>query len=609
VEEEFHSEASVLSEAKRLHPTDVPVSLRDSWSARRRDGKNDFLMLPKAHEEGNPMRSKLVAVAIAALAPVVAMLAFNEFATRSQRNEEVRGQAARAARQASSEVERIVEGLHSLLIAVRSMPSVEHLDIKACNDALKAVAASVPNIRTIFVADLQGRPICGSQEAPPGTNFADRDYFKEVVETNDFVVGTYTKSRMSDAAVLPVAMPVIVDGKPKGIVVSGVLLDWLQNRIADRGVAPGNAVTVADGGGTILARVPLPERFVGTVIPDSFQDLIHARQPDVLEVKSQDGTERVLGYRPIALPSSPLYVSAGFSKDEAFAPINRSTLMSTLAIAGGALFAFLISVVIGDRFLVAPIGRIADTMERWRKGDLSARTGMEAKDEIHEVGARLDGLLDELDHRRIQNERAEEERTLLVRELAHRVKNGFTLVQAIARQSFNRSDPDSYRSFVERLSALASTYDLLLSKDAAASTVANVVETALRAHASTDTGRFRLDGPDVALQADLALPLSMVIHELATNATKYGSLSLDGGSVAIVWKNETGCLRLTWTEAGGPRVSEPTRKGFGSVLIARAFPGHANAVCQPEYRPEGLVFEIAFCIPELTDEMRVAGTK
>jgi len=544
------------------------------------------------------MRLKLVAVAVAALGPVVAMLAYNEFAMRSQRNEEVRTQAAQAARQASSEVERIVEGLHSLLTAVRSMPSVQNLDTEGCNGALKSVAASVPNIRTIFVVDLQGRPICGSRDAPPGATFADRDYFKDVLVRNDFVVGTYTKSRMSDSAVLPVAMPVLVDGKPTAVVVSGVLLDWLQHRISERGVAKGNAVTIADRNGTILARVPLPETFVGTVIPDDFQKLVHADEPGVLEVRSQDGTERVLGYRPIALQTSPLYISAGFSKAEAFAPINRSTMINALAIAGGAALAFLASIFIGDRFLVAPIARIAAVMQRWRDGDLSARTTMTPRDEIHAVGAALDGLLDELDARRVQNETAEEERTLLVRELAHRVKNGFALVQAIARQSFGRSDPQQYHSFVERLSSLASTYDLLLSKDANASTVEEVIYAALRAHIDGRPDRVRRAGPEVALSAELALPLSLIVHELATNATKYGSLGTEDGAVDVVWTLDDHRLHLTWKESGGPLVSAPDRKGFGSVLIERAFPGIAHARCRPDYRPEGLEFDLVFSVSE-----------
>jgi two-component sensor histidine kinase len=553
------------------------------------------------------MKLKLVAVAFVALAPVVAMLAYNEVAMRQTRNDEVRSQAAQAARQASSEVERIIEGLRSLLVAVSSMGPVRDLDAEGCSKALSAVAENVENVRTIFVIDASGVPVCGSAQAPKGTTFADRDYFKAAVETRDFAVGTYTKSRMSDTAVLPVAMPVIEGNRLKAVVVSGIRLDWLQNRITERGVAPGNAVTIADGNGTILARVPLPERFVGTVIPQAYRPLVHAEQPGVLEALSQDGTSRVLGYRPVALPFSPLYVSAGFSTEQAFAPINRSTLTNALAIAGGAILSLVAAVMIGNRSLLMPISRIAEVMQRWRDGDVGARTAMTGSDELSAVGASLDALLDELDCRRRRNEQAQEERTILMRELAHRVKNGFTLVSAIARQTFRGVDPSRYQAFSERLAALASTYDLLLSKEAASSSVRDILSSAARAHAGADLDSIRLLGPDIVLPPELALPLSLVVHELATNATKYGCLGVETGVVSVIWRLDGERLDFTWVETGGPPVDPPSQKGFGSVLIERAFPAQAKARSIFDFRPEGLVFEMSFLVPG-TERSRAALT-
>src|SRR6478736_2228467 len=127
------------------------------------------------------MKLKLVGVAAAALAPVVAMLVYNEFALRAQRNEEVRANAAQAAREASSEVERIIEGVRAMLVSVSAMPAVRHLDAASCSESLKSVAENVPNVRTIFVLDPKGSPICGSQPIKAGATFADRDYFKGVI--------------------------------------------------------------------------------------------------------------------------------------------------------------------------------------------------------------------------------------------------------------------------------------------------------------------------------------------------------------------------------------------------------------------------------------------
>ena len=140
------------------------------------------------------MRRKLVAVALAALAPVVAMLAYNEYALRQQRTEEIRASAAQAARQAASEIERIVEGLHALLISVTAIPSVGELDAE-CGEALQSVADRVGNIRTIFVADLQGNAICSSLAPATGTSVIDRDYFKWAVQTGSFAAAVCPTSQ------------------------------------------------------------------------------------------------------------------------------------------------------------------------------------------------------------------------------------------------------------------------------------------------------------------------------------------------------------------------------------------------------------------------------
>jgi len=324
-----------------------------------------------------------------------------------------------------------------------------------------------------------------------------------------------------------------------------------------------------------------------------------------VQVMSQDGTERVLGYRPISLPGSPLYVSAGLSTGEAFAPINRATMTNSIGIAVGALVSLLLAMFIGERFLLAPISRISEVMRNWRDGKTNARTQMSPSDELHAVGATLDDLLDELDARRDQNEKAEEARELLVRELAHRVKNGFALVQAIARQTFAKAEPERYHSFSDRLAALASTYDLILSKEGAGSSMHEVVSAALRSHLSSPN-RIVVNGTEVPLPSDLALPLSLVIHELATNAIKYGSLGAEDGRVLVDWNLSEGRLRLVWREVDGPPVKAPERTGFGTVLIGRAFPAKAKADSHTEYRPDGLVFEISFSVePTAANEVSI----
>lgn len=542
------------------------------------------------------MRRKLAAVAAATLFPVIAMLAYNEYATRQQRNEEVRAQASQAARQASSEVERILEGLHSLLIATSALDGVETRNRSDCTDDLKRVASQVPSIRTIIVLDLQGKLVCDSLGTPVGLDLSDRSYFKLALTSDDYVVGGYTKSRISDQPILPVAMPLKQDGVTNGVIVTGLRLEWLQQRMKERGVIEGNAVTVADSEGVILAREPFPERFVGTRIPDAFQALIHAPGAGVIEVKSQDGTERVLGYQPINIPSNRLYIGAGISKEEAFAPINRSTIIGILSIIGGAILAFVASTLVGNRFILKPIFHIADVLERWRAGEIQARTAMHGRDELHVVGASLDRLLDELQLRGEEAQRAEAARSLVASELSHRVKNTLAIIQAIARQNFRNQSPDGYRSFSERVAALANGYDLLFAEEHQQGHVSDTIERALRPHRGENDQRFTIDGPAIVLPAQLVLSLSLVIHELATNATKYGALRDAEGHIDITWAMTGDRLKLHWHEIDGPPVEPPASEGFGSRLIKSAFPAGARPDVEFKFEPTGLSFTLTFVV-------------
>ena len=368
----------------------------------------------------------------------------------------------------------------------------------------------------------------------------------------------------------------------------------------ERGVIAGNALTIADNNGVILAREPFPDQFIGTRIPDTFQKLVHAEAPGVMEVKSQDGAERILGYQPINLPLNQLYVGAGISKSEAFSSINKSTLIGILSIIGGALLAFIASAIVGNRFILRPMFHIIDVLERWQTGQAEARTGMRGGDELHIVGASLDRLLDELARRSQEAEKLEAARDLLGRELSHRVKNTLAIIQVIARQNFKNQAPEQYRSFSERVIALAGGYDVLFSQEHQQGILAEVIDHALRPHRSENDRRFTLDGPRVVLPAPLVLSLSLVVHELATNATKYGALKDSEGKVVISWTIAKEDVHLRWREVDGPAVQPPASDGFGSRLIRSAFPADAKPEIEFRFAETGLLFNLSFHVAAST---------
>nr|WP_261388528.1 PAS domain-containing protein [Qipengyuania gaetbuli] len=187
---------------------------------------------------------------------------------------------------------------------------------------------------------------------------------------------------------------------------------------------------------------------------------------------------------------------------------------------------------------------------------------------------------------------AEERQKLLINELNHRVKNTLAIVQGLAQQSFKTDQGDhGLDVFAARLAALASAHNLLTEFNWKKADVEKIVRRSLEATAGTQSDRYSLTGPKVTLDPQSAVALAMVVHELATNALKYGALSDDKGSIAITWdrRSEEDGSRLIfdWRESGGPAIEAPTRRGFGSRLISRAF-GNRGDCADLTYHEDGL---------------------
>ncbi len=197
-----------------------------------------------------------------------------------------------------------------------------------------------------------------------------------------------------------------------------------------------------------------------------------------------------------------------------------------------------------------------------------------------------------------ERKRVEEHRALLAGELTHRVKNTLATVSAIVNQTLRDavSMSDARDTIGARIGSLAIAHDLLLRDEVDGATIADIVSGVM---APFDDGRGRLfsvDGPNIRLEPRVTLALSMALHELATNASKYGALSTDGGHVSITWSVGIGDggrrLAFAWEESGGPVVTAPTRTGFGSRMIERVLAQHMRGTATIEYRSTGVVFVI-----------------
>ena len=187
---------------------------------------------------------------------------------------------------------------------------------------------------------------------------------------------------------------------------------------------------------------------------------------------------------------------------------------------------------------------------------------------------------------------ADDRRQLILQELAHRLKNTISTVLAIARMTLaDTTSPSALLDFERRVVAAGRAQTLLVRGDSDRSLVEDVVRTALSAFVIDDSA-LATQGPPLELPPRVAFALSLTLHELGTNAVKYGALSGSGGKVSVTWTNKSGVLRMMWRESGGPPVATPSKRGFGSQLIEKTFAFECGGRVSLDFRPGGLVCEI-----------------
>src|SRR5450755_2483708 len=203
------------------------------------------------------MRARLIAVTSAALLPALGILGYNELVNRHAKADEIALEAQKASRQASSELERIIDGTDNLLVAVSTIPAISNHGFAQCNQALASIVDQITSVSTIYLVRKDGTLICDSRGSNQKLDFSDREFFQTALETRKPTLGEYSKDWLSDEPILPRSLPVANKNHDLiGVLITGIRLSWLGERIRNRGLLPGSSLTVADRNGVIIARDP-----------------------------------------------------------------------------------------------------------------------------------------------------------------------------------------------------------------------------------------------------------------------------------------------------------------------------------------------------------------
>jgi two-component sensor histidine kinase len=552
------------------------------------------------------LRQRLFTVTGLALLPALAAVVTGVVLLEAYRQREVHAEALRNVEVVALEIDQVLVGTENVLRTIAAAPSGVLDDRTECEAFLRRSAQAVPALLTIAMIHPDGRLWCVPDQPDAEINLGDRSYFLEAAAGDRRVTGLYIEDRVSGRKVLPIAWPQRdQEGKLKSVLVGYIDLGWLQDLVEQRSHSPGNSLTLADREGRILARHPMPDRFVGTVIPEDFQRLVHASEPGTEELVSQDGTKRIIGYVPVSGVPAGIYVSLGIAVDPAFAIVQTLATSGAFILTLGSLISFWLAWRTGRLFITRPFARLVDTIEAWRHGQTHVRTNLSDRDaEIGLVGQELDAFWDELLVARAERERLENQRQLMSRELDHRVKNLLATVQVVARQTFAGAvAPETFQKYNGRLNAIASANALLMADRWQSAGLKDVVAASIAPFRDLKYDPFKIEGPEIACGSSASIAFGMALHELCTNAVKYGALSAPDGKVYLTWQvlKDADEFVMEWREEGGPLVKSNRKAGFGSTVVTSVLASQLDGRAELNFRPEGLVFTVRCRVSKVTN--------
>jgi two-component sensor histidine kinase len=400
----------------------------------------------------------------------------------------------------------------------------------------------------LLVADRDGRMLFSSlsADAPNLPMRNNREIVERVFSTGRPQYSGLFIGAAKKAQIVTVEVPVFREGKVIYDISFAPPVEMFQHILESQRPSTDWTLSMLDAEGYVFARAPNPQETFGKRATESILKPMLQKSEAVQPTTSLDGVQLMSGF--MHSPLTGWIVAAGISESSLAAPLWRN-----LAIAS----------VIGAILLTIGLGfalRMATTIAR---GEM-----------LHD---------------------------LLIEELNHRVKNTLAILQAIAVQTFRGATRAEREKFEGRLGALAEAHNLLSREKWQGSELSEVISRVLQPYVLNNPERVKMFGPKVPLTPRLAVVLSMIVHEIATNAAKYGALSNDNGTVALDWEildEMPQKLRMIWTEAGGPPVVAPVQRGFGSRLIERSARDQLGGEATVDFLPRGVVYTVLCSLEE-----------
>src|SRR5271167_4658626 len=353
---------------------------------------------------------RLFILVLIAVLPAIVIQGYNEYDLRKAREADIRQQVIQITKQFGEEIGELREGARQLLLALSQLTPVKLRESDDCNVLFGSLASQYANYSLLAAADADGKIFCSSSPLAY-SSVADRPFFKRAMAQDGLAVGNYWADPTSGARMIHFALKFDGDdGHAAGVVFAGLDLRWLSEHLKERGLSPTSSILIADREGNIIARLPNPEALVGKNMRKGHAEIMDGNTTGWEEAVGVDGTTRIFGYLPAALPPRDFFLSAGQSKAEAFAAIDSATARGVALIVFGLLAATFAAVLGGRRFLQEPISGLVHFATEWRHGNYDSRVKVRhPASEIGHLGATFNAMADALAARYAAQKRAEAE--------------------------------------------------------------------------------------------------------------------------------------------------------------------------------------------------------
>ena len=362
----------------------------------------------------NSARFRLILLVLIAVIPVLGLTLYTGFQVRQQASEKARVEAVRLIKISADSYNDIITSGQQLLTGLAQLPQVIQHNQAECNLLFLAMLKEFSEYTNLAAADSQGNIFCSGTQLSTPVNISDRGYFQQVMKTRQFAVSDYVINRETQKSSIIMAHPSFdAQGKLQAVVTASLDLTLLNDTVATAQLPQQSVFFITDSKGTILARSPDPQQWVGKAVPEStiIQYILQQKVEGTIEMAGMDSIKRLYAFQPVQIESNnPMYMAVGFPTQNVYIEANRLLYTNLVYLGVVAVIALSAAWLLGDVLILRQIKPLFSSAERWAAGDLSARTEMrKGPVEFVRLASAFDSMAEAIQQREGQIREAERE--------------------------------------------------------------------------------------------------------------------------------------------------------------------------------------------------------